>query len=630
MIIVCEKCSAKFNLESSLLSKMGSKVRCSQCKHLFTAYPEGYGPEAEASSADPEPAAPPQPPPSPQEKSPEPEPVTPAVPSTDAAEPEPDKVFESDPSPASPEASVEDADTDIDFDPDLDLDLDLDFTDEETDTLSDVTDDDLFGELDPKEPEAEPPAPVPPPKETGPVDIDGDPDFDLDLDFDDPSPTAEPDKTGDHKPVPPPAADGIDDDLDLDFDLDLDDDTDFSDPDDADALTALDDDDFALDLDLDLDDDPLDPPTSAGAEAAGLGAHVSDPDEEEFSLELDLDLDDSESDWDAAASEVAGENDEDDDELTLELDLDDDPFNPSAHFEGQEDLSKMQDDEDESDTEDLEAVDDPADLDEALASESSGTADLDDDFFDTEQDDPPKGSDEAPGPEKETEPQKEILTAPKASEPGDDTPIAGSGFDSRADEDTPLPATPPPARKGSPIVKLFLVFILLLLLFIGAYVGAVLTGTTIPYLSDLKIPYITDLITPPKPEKPAPIRISPDKKSISGRFETNDAEGTLFVITGNVINHSQVVCKNIRVKGALITKDNKTAKVKTVVSGDTITDQELAVMTMADIDARLTKPASLQKSILGPGRSKPFMIVFSKLPDNLENFTVTVEGFDRQ
>jgi predicted Zn finger-like uncharacterized protein len=39
MIITCEKCSSKFNLDEKLLKQTGSKVRCSKCKNVFTAYP---------------------------------------------------------------------------------------------------------------------------------------------------------------------------------------------------------------------------------------------------------------------------------------------------------------------------------------------------------------------------------------------------------------------------------------------------------------------------------------------------------------------------------------------------------------------------------------------------------------
>ena len=39
MIIECEKCHTKFNLDENLLKETGSKVRCSICKHVFTAFP---------------------------------------------------------------------------------------------------------------------------------------------------------------------------------------------------------------------------------------------------------------------------------------------------------------------------------------------------------------------------------------------------------------------------------------------------------------------------------------------------------------------------------------------------------------------------------------------------------------
>jgi len=40
MVIQCEKCRTKFNLDKSLLNKNGSKVRCSKCKYVFTAFPD--------------------------------------------------------------------------------------------------------------------------------------------------------------------------------------------------------------------------------------------------------------------------------------------------------------------------------------------------------------------------------------------------------------------------------------------------------------------------------------------------------------------------------------------------------------------------------------------------------------
>lgn len=47
MIIECEKCHTKFNLDENLLKETGSKVRCSICKHVFTALPPKAEPEIE-------------------------------------------------------------------------------------------------------------------------------------------------------------------------------------------------------------------------------------------------------------------------------------------------------------------------------------------------------------------------------------------------------------------------------------------------------------------------------------------------------------------------------------------------------------------------------------------------------
>jgi len=38
MVITCENCESKFRLDESLIKESGSKVRCSNCQHIFTAY----------------------------------------------------------------------------------------------------------------------------------------------------------------------------------------------------------------------------------------------------------------------------------------------------------------------------------------------------------------------------------------------------------------------------------------------------------------------------------------------------------------------------------------------------------------------------------------------------------------
>lgn len=57
MIVQCEKCESRFNLDESLLREEGSKVRCSQCRHVFLVRPpSAEEPEPESPSVLQEPA----------------------------------------------------------------------------------------------------------------------------------------------------------------------------------------------------------------------------------------------------------------------------------------------------------------------------------------------------------------------------------------------------------------------------------------------------------------------------------------------------------------------------------------------------------------------------------------------
>ena len=40
MIINCEKCASRFNLDDNLIKETGSRVRCSVCSNIFTVYPQ--------------------------------------------------------------------------------------------------------------------------------------------------------------------------------------------------------------------------------------------------------------------------------------------------------------------------------------------------------------------------------------------------------------------------------------------------------------------------------------------------------------------------------------------------------------------------------------------------------------
>ncbi len=60
MIVKCENCQVAFNVNPQLIKPKGTKLRCSQCKHIFKVFPEGAGPARERppAAAPPEPAPP--------------------------------------------------------------------------------------------------------------------------------------------------------------------------------------------------------------------------------------------------------------------------------------------------------------------------------------------------------------------------------------------------------------------------------------------------------------------------------------------------------------------------------------------------------------------------------------------
>jgi len=49
MIITCNECDTRFNIDESLLKQTGSKVRCSKCKNVFLAYPSSPSEELDKS-----------------------------------------------------------------------------------------------------------------------------------------------------------------------------------------------------------------------------------------------------------------------------------------------------------------------------------------------------------------------------------------------------------------------------------------------------------------------------------------------------------------------------------------------------------------------------------------------------
>jgi len=184
----------------------------------------------------------------------------------------------------------------------------------------------------------------------------------------------------------------------------------------------------------------------------------------------------------------------------------------------------------------------------------------------------------------------------------------------------------PKSRSKKPV----LVALLLLFLAGGILVVPNMLGIKIPYLSDLgiKIPYLSEKLDPKEKDVTGNLKIIPLAETISARF-VNDPQGNQrFVIHGKIKNDYDHPRSFIKVTGKIYQKGGKLAKTESVYCGNLLSDSELTGMKIVAVNKRLGNRFGDKKSNLKvkTGKTIPFMIVFDKLPQNLDEYTVEVDG----
>lgn len=125
-------------------------------------------------------------------------------------------------------------------------------------------------------------------------------------------------------------------------------------------------------------------------------------------------------------------------------------------------------------------------------------------------------------------------------------------------------------------------------------------------------------------QDPGNLKIKPF--DVNSKFIDNVNAGKLFIITGKVKNEYPSTRGYIKVSGKLYIKGNAMAKAETVFCGNMLSDSDLAESELPVILKKLLNPTgdNNMNSKVMPGDAIPFMIVFSNLPDNLEEFTLEV------
>jgi hypothetical protein len=171
------------------------------------------------------------------------------------------------------------------------------------------------------------------------------------------------------------------------------------------------------------------------------------------------------------------------------------------------------------------------------------------------------------------------------------------------------------------ISKPILVLLILALLGGGGYGAYVLLDSM-----NIEIPFVSDYF---KPQVQDPLgNLKMETIDINSKFIKNAKKGKLFVITGRIKNEYSDVRSYVKITGKLYTKGKVISQTETVFCGNVLSDIELSNLDLAAIKKRLSNRLGDNKSNMQikPGAELPFMVVFSNLPDNLEEFAVEVTG----
>ncbi len=517
MIITCKECNANFKLDESLLKPTGSKVRCSKCNEIFTAYPPKISEEVEA--------------PIEMALDVEDQQVTEDLDADKKEMTDPDELDFSDLDKLIDEEAPESKDIAGEDTEDLELDLDLDIEPE-----TKRAKEDLEAKVDQKE-------------------------------------------TGE---------------------LDLSDLEDLLDEEGA-AISESTADETVEDLDL-----KIMPETDVFMEKTSRSAEPEELDELDLSdLEEILDLDDPMTEEEPLP-----------DDIELELDMETEP-----------ELEKMPKG---GDAEDLEEVD-LSEIEKMLEVEEETEAkeeplekelELELDMEEAPADTPlPEDSSQVEVYELD---EAEAVVAAATEEMEPEFEVGESEEEDQLEEDVvdeePLVEETTPAKKRR-ISKPLVVLLILALLAGGSYGTYVLLD-----FMNIEIPFISDYIKPKVSDPAGSLKI--DTLDVNSKFLLNVKDGKLFVITGRVKNGYSDVRRFISINGRLYKKGKILAQTETVFCGNILSDIELSNIELEAIKKRLSNRFGDNKSNveIKPGGELSFMLIFSNLPEDLEEFSIEVAG----
>lgn len=113
-----------------------------------------------------------------------------------------------------------------------------------------------------------------------------------------------------------------------------------------------------------------------------------------------------------------------------------------------------------------------------------------------------------------------------------------------------------------------------------------------------------------------------------GSFHQNKEAGELFVVAGEAVNSFKKARASIHVKVTLYDKAGKALAQKTAYCGNKLTDEQLATLPIAKLDAIMNNQFGDSLANLGvqPGRGIPFVIAVTGVPKEAADFGVEAVG----
>lgn len=178
------------------------------------------------------------------------------------------------------------------------------------------------------------------------------------------------------------------------------------------------------------------------------------------------------------------------------------------------------------------------------------------------------------------------------------------------------PKEKPKKRLGKPVLVAFILLVLAAAGY-GAFTFLKPMGIQIPFIGN----YMKD-----NPVDPGSLEMQ--ISDLHSKFMDNQNGEKIFIITGMVINEYSEARSFVKITGKLYQSERQLTHSEQVYAGNTVSDLELFSLKPEVIKNRLNNRFGQNRTNVNvqPNQSIPFMIVFSSLPQNLEEFTVEIDS----